>query len=54
MVVHVSFRTVDGPEGEALTEYQAQAVRNILRWLAEHPETESADADRGDGNGSET
>ncbi|NUK01322.1 hypothetical protein HRW23_20315 [Streptomyces lunaelactis] len=37
-VVFFSYRTVDGPDGDALQERQTQAVLNALRWLAEHPE----------------
>jgi hypothetical protein len=36
--VRVELVVVDGPEGEYLRQRQAEAIREALRWFAEHPQ----------------
>jgi hypothetical protein len=36
--VHIEFVQLDGPEGQALRRRQAQIMRKVLRWIAEHPD----------------
>jgi hypothetical protein len=39
--VRVEFVVLDGPAGKALRRHQAQVMRKVLRWIAEHPDTTS-------------
>jgi hypothetical protein len=42
LAVRVEYVVVDGPDGEALRQRQASAIRQVLQWLADHPDgTES-------------
>ncbi len=36
--VRVEFVVLDGPAGQALARRQAQIMRKVLRWIAEHPD----------------
>lgn len=42
--VHFELVVVDGPPAHALTERQAAAIRDILRWLRDHPDEPEAGA----------
>jgi hypothetical protein len=35
--VRVEFVTMDGPEGQALEEWQLAVIKEILAWLHQHP-----------------
>jgi hypothetical protein len=39
--VHIEFVRLDGPEGRALRRRQAQIMRKVLQWLADHPDPDS-------------
>jgi len=39
--VHIEFVQLDGPEGQALRRRQAEIMRKVLRWLADHPDPDS-------------
>jgi hypothetical protein len=43
--VHIELRLVDGPEGRQLRLRQAAAIREALRWFAEHRIDNPATAD---------
>jgi hypothetical protein len=36
--VRIEFVQLDGPAGQALRRRQAQIMRKVLRWIAEHPD----------------
>ncbi len=38
LAVRVEFVVLDGPAGQALARRQAQIMRKVLRWIAEHPD----------------
>jgi len=42
--VRVELVLVDGPDGKRLRQLQAAAIREALRWFAEHPQ-QPADLD---------
>jgi hypothetical protein len=35
--MHIEFVQLDGPPGRALRRRQAQIMRKVLQWIAEHP-----------------
>jgi hypothetical protein len=37
LTVRVELVVMDGAEGEALGRRQSEAMREVLRWLAQHP-----------------
>jgi hypothetical protein len=39
--VHIEFVRLDGPEGRALRRRQAQIMRKVLQWLADHPDPDN-------------
>jgi hypothetical protein len=39
--VRIEFVQLDGPEGRALRRRQAQIMRKVLQWLADHPALDS-------------
>jgi hypothetical protein len=39
--VRIEFVRLDGPEGRALRRRQAQIMRKVLRWIAEHPDPDN-------------
>jgi hypothetical protein len=41
--VRIELRLVDGPEGRKLRARQAAAIREALRWFAEHRDPEQTD-----------
>jgi hypothetical protein len=36
--VRIEFVQLDGPAGQALRRRQAQIMRKVLRWIADHPD----------------
>jgi hypothetical protein len=36
--VRIEFVKLDGPAGQALRRRQAQIMRKVLRWIADHPD----------------
>jgi hypothetical protein len=36
--VHIEFVRLDRPEGRALRRRQAQIMRKVLQWIADHPD----------------
>ena len=41
--VHIELRVVHGPEGKQLRIRQAAAIREALRWFAEHPRQDTSE-----------
>jgi hypothetical protein len=39
--VRIEFVRLDGPEGQALRRRQAEIMRKVLHWLADHPDPDS-------------
>ena len=39
--VRIEFVQLDGPAGQALRRRQAQIMRNVLQWIADHPDPAS-------------
>jgi hypothetical protein len=39
--VRIEFVRLDGPEGQALRRHQAQIMRKVLQWVADHPDADS-------------
>ena len=46
--VTVRYVVVDGPDGQALAQRQAAALRQALTWLAAHPDTDNPTDDHTD------
>jgi hypothetical protein len=38
LAVRIEFVRLDGPEGQALRRRQAQIMRKVLQWIADHPD----------------